>query len=233
MLCIGHRGARGQRPENTLESIEFAINQGADAIEIDVREHSHHLIVFHDETLERTTNGTGELCSQTLAQLRQLDAGNNQQIPFLDEVITMINRRVPLNIELKDSASAALVISTLEQFITRGWDYNDFVVSSFFHPLLQHIKATQPMIPIGALSAGVMVDYAQFAQQLDAVSINLCSDTIDQAIIDDAHARGLQVFIYTVNDTREFARFYHMGVDGLFTDYPKRLKDWLKMQSKP
>lgn len=231
MLCIGHRGARGESPENTIESIELAIAQGAGAIEIDVREHTNELIIFHDDVLERTTNGTGTLDEISFEQLRQLDAGNGQQIPLLAEVIKAINRRVLLNIELKDSTCAPLVLASIEQFIKQGWHYDDFVISSFFHPLLQWFKQQQPLIPIGALSAGVMIDYAAFAEQLDAISINLCSDSINQQIIDDAHSRGLKVFIYTVNDPREFKRFYDMGVDGLFTDHPLRLKQWLAQRT--
>jgi len=227
MLCIGHRGARGLSPENTLDSIELAIVQGANAIEIDVREHSAEVIVFHDDRVDRTTNGQGELTEFSFEQLRQLDAGNGQQIPTLSEVIACIDRRVPLNVELKDQASASLTLVTIEEFVAKGWRYEDFVVSSFFHPLLQKIKAKQPLIPIGALSAGVMVDHALFAQQLEAVSLNLCYDSINQAIIDDTHQRGLKVYVYTVNEVHEFEKLHAMAVDGVFTDYPQRLIQWL------
>jgi len=226
MLCIGHRGARGLSPENTLASVELAITQGADAIEIDVREHDQQVIVFHDERVERTTNGQGYLTDFSVEQLRQLDAGSGQKIPTLPEVIQLINRRVPLNIELKDHQSVAPTLIIIEEFVARGWRYDDFVVSSFFHPLLQWLKAKQPLIPIGALSAGVMTDLALFAQQLSAVSINLCHDSINQEIIDDAHQRGLKVYIYTVNEVHEFEKLRAMAVDGLFTDYPQRLIQW-------
>ncbi len=232
MLCIAHRGARAERPENTIAAIELAIKQGADAIEIDVREHQGQLIIFHDEIVDRTTSSRGELSNFSFEQLRQLDAGNGQKIPILGEVILSIAQRVPLNIELKDNASAPLVLACIEDFVSKGWEYKDFIVSSFFHPLLQSLKQQQPQLAIGALSAGVMVDYAAFAQNLDAVSINLCSDSINQAIIDDAHQRGLKVFIYTVNDIREFEQFYQMGADGLFTDYPLKLKRWIELKSK-
>jgi len=227
MLCIGHRGARGQSPENTLASIALGITQGAQWIEIDVRQHSGELIIIHDEYVDRTTNGLGSLADFSLSQLRQLDAGNGQQIPLLAEVIRLIDRRVKLNIELKDSASNALVLQCIEEFVQQGWQYQDFMISSFIHPDLVWFKQQQPSLAIGALSAGVMVNYAQFAQDLGASAINLCDDSINQTIIDDSHARGLKVFVYTVNDPREFKRFHAMGVDGLFTDYPARLNQWL------
>jgi len=227
MLCIGHRGARGQSPENTLASIELGIAQGAQWIEIDVREHSGELIVIHDDYVDRTTNAQGLLSDFSVERLRQLDAGNGQQIPLLKEVIVTINRRAKLNIELKDSASNELILQLIEQLVQQGWHYDDFMISSFIHQDLQWFKQHQPKLAIGALSAGVMVGYAQFAQELDAFAINLSADSINQAIIDDAHARGLKVFVYTVNDPREFLRFSDMGVDGLFTDYPARLNQWL------
>lgn len=231
MLCIAHRGARGDAPENTLQAIELALAQGAEAVEIDVRAHEGELIVFHDETVDRTTNAQGELTEFSFSLLHQLDAGNGQSIPLLAEVIELINRRVPLNIELKDDDSAQLSLQVIERFISRGWQYSDFIISSFFHPLLKTLKQQQPKLVIGALSAGVLVDYALFAKQLGAVSINLCSDSINQAIIDDAHARGLKVYIYTVNDVREFSQFHKMGADGLFTDFPLKFKQWLSTQA--
>lgn len=227
MLCIAHRGARSDRPENTIAAIELAIEQGCDAIEIDVREHDGELIVFHDDIVDRVANAQGALSDFSFNELRQLDLGAGQQIPLLNEVIAAIKGQVPLNIELKDHASAPLVLTCLEQFISQGWQWEHFSVSSFFHQPLQTLKQQQPNLAIGALSAGVMIDYAKFAQDLKASTINLCADSINQEIIDDAHQRGLDVWVYTVNEPRQFQQFFNMGVDGLFTDYPLRLKQWL------
>lgn len=230
MICIGHRGARGYAPENTLTSIALAIEQGAHWIEIDVRAHTGEVIAIHDDQLDRTTSGKGDLNQYSLTQLRQLDAGNGDKIPLLTEVLALVNRQVVINIELKDSASTALVLALIEQQVANGWRYDDFVVSSFFHHDLQWIKSQLPSLRIGALSAGVGLDYALFAQRLDAWSINLCGDSVNQAIIDDAHRRGLKVLVYTVNNESQFEQLQQMGVDGIITDDPLIMRQWLAKQ---
>ena len=227
MICIGHRGARGVYPENTIQSIEYAIDCGAPWVEIDVRAHQGRLLVIHDDTLGRTTNGTGYVTDYSLLELRALDAGNGQSIPLLEEVIATVKQRAIINIELKDSTSTALVLRIIEQHIAKGWSYDGFLVSSFLHQDLQWLKHANPKIRIGALSAGVDIDDAEFAQSLAAYSINLCQESLNQKIIDDAHNRGLMVFVYTVNDTRDFIKLQHMKVDGIFTDYPEKLLKWL------
>lgn len=226
MICIGHRGARGHAPENTLTSIELAIEQGAQWIEIDVREHHGELVVIHDRFLDRTTNGVGDISQHDLTALQQFDAGNGQSIPTLAQVITHIDKRVILNIELKDVASAQPTVTLLHQFIEQGWHFDHFVISSFFHHALAHIKQVEPRLRTGALCASVMIDYAKFAQDLAAWSLNLCSESLNQEIIDDAHQRGLKVFVYTVNDIRLFEELSNMGIDGIFTDYPDRFIQW-------
>ena len=101
MLCIGHRGAKGYRPENTLSSVAKALEQGARYIEVDVYYVDRELLVFHDNRLERTTDGEGYLMEKTLATLRALDAGDGERIPTLLEVCQLVEGRACLNIELK------------------------------------------------------------------------------------------------------------------------------------
>ena len=112
-VCIGHRGASGYEPENTLSSFERAIAMGCRWIELDVYQVEGELIVIHDSTLDRTTNGQGRVASQTLAYLRSLDAGNGQQIPTLTEVISAVDHRAGINIELKGKHTAAPVVALL------------------------------------------------------------------------------------------------------------------------
>ena len=230
MLCIGHRGARGYAPENTLASIDLAIEQGATWVEIDIREHSGDLIVIHDKYLERTTNGKGHIYQYDLATLRRFTSENNQSLPTLKEVIKHVNRRAVINIELKDRASALPTIALLNELVYQGWQDDDFLISSFYHHALRDIKEVAPQYRTGALCASVMIDYARFAHDLDAWSINLCCESVDQELIDDAHQRGLKVLVYTVNDPRLFSEFSAMGVDGVFTDYPQRFFEWQALQ---
>ena len=223
MLCIAHRGARGVAPENTLTAISLAMTQGADWIEVDVRCVKGQLIVHHDERLERTTNGQGSVYKHDVETLKGLNAGDGQGIPLLSEVIELVNRQLTINIELKDSASAALVAPLLASFVSRGWQHSDFLVSSFYHQDLHNIKQASADIRIGALLAGAPLELTAFAEQLGAWSVNLCLDALTQAMIDDAHRRQLKVLVFTVNHPEDMLRLQQMGVDGIFTDYPDKL----------
>jgi len=102
MRIIGHRGASGYAPENTLESFDLAIRQGVSVIELDVhRCASGELVVIHDETLDRTTNGKGSVAKMTLNELKELDAGNGNSVPALEDVFETVARRVKINIEIR------------------------------------------------------------------------------------------------------------------------------------
>lgn len=106
MICFGHRGACGHEPENTLRSVRRALELGADGIEVDVHLADGRLVVIHDDTLNRTTNGTGPVAEKSFACLRSLNAGQGERIPTLEEVFDTVNRRAIVNIELKGLGTA-------------------------------------------------------------------------------------------------------------------------------
>lgn len=221
---IGHRGARGHAPENTLLAIDTGIALGAPWVEFDVQLHpSGALLVFHDLTLERTTNGSGLLADQPLAALRALDAGGGQIIPTLQEVLDLVDQRVGVNIELKSAGGTAeAVAAVIRSHVDAGWPVEKFLVSSFHLPELWEFKQLAPEIPIGALLCGVPLDWAGCALELGAATLNLSSEFVDPRLIADAHAHGIKVYVYTVNDPTEMRLLRQMGVDGVFTDYPER-----------
>lgn len=223
-LCIGHRGARGHAPENTLLSIDTGIAQGADMIEFDVQRCEDQLVVIHDPRLERTTNGSGRVCEVSFEELRALDAGAGQRIPTLSEVLALVAARVPLNVELKSAAgTAALVASTLRTALGEGWSADQFLVSSFHLPELYEFKQLAPEIPVAALVCGVPLDWAACAIELGAQALNISAEFADPRLIHDAHARGLKVYAYTVNHPADIAALADLGVDGVFSDYPDRV----------
>lgn len=221
---IGHRGARGHAPENTLLAIDTGIALGAPWVEFDVQLHpSGALLVFHDLTLERTTNGLGFLADQPLDLLRGLDAGAGQMIPTLEEVLDLVDQRVGVNIELKSAGGTAeAVAAVIRGHVEAGWPVDRFLVSSFHLPELWEFKQLAPEIPVGALLCGVPLDWAGCALELGAATLNLSSEFVDPRLIADAHAHGIRVYVYTVNDPAEMRRLRDMGVDGVFTDYPDR-----------
>ena len=215
LLLIGHRGAAGLAPENTLPSFALAAAHGCDAVELDVHYAHGELLVIHDATLERTTNGRGGLQEHSLAALRELDAGNGARIPTLAEVLAALPRGLGVNVELKGTGTATPVAALLGD----GTDH-DVLVSSFNLQRLKEFHELAPRVPVAPLFSSWRRDAWRLADALGAWSINLAVRLATRERIAAAHERGLRVLVYTVNDKTTAARLTRYGVDGLFTDYP-------------
>ena len=213
----------GHAPENTLLSIRKAIAMGAPCIEIDVYFVDGQLVVFHDDRLERTTNGVGYLCESTFDYLRSLDAGKGQKIPTLEEVCAEIGSSACLNNELKGPMTAAPVASLITQLVDNGWDINRILVSSFHHRELLALRGSNRNIKLGALLKGIPVDDAKFAEELNAFSVHPSLEFVDQRFVDDAHTRGMKVYVYAVDHPDDMVRMQKIGVDGVFTGFPERV----------
>ena len=224
MIKIGHRGAMGYAPENTLLSFKTAIPL-CDMVELDVYVcKTGEVIVFHDHRLERCTNGTGHVMEKTFSELRSLDAGKGEKIPTLTEVLDLIDNQVAINIELKGPGTAYPVFQIVDQFIKEGrYTLDRFVISSFNHPELNHFKALAPEAAIGCLISCIPADLAAIAETVQAEYLNVCGEFISQELVDDAHRRGLKVMVWTVNELDDIAYIKGLGVDGIFSNYPDRL----------
>ena len=226
LICIGHRGAMGHAPENTLLSFKKALKLGAQCVEADVYHVDGKLVVFHDDRLERTTNGSGYLLDHDFHYLRSLDAGDGERIPTLGEVFETVDLKAGVNIELKGPGTARPVAEFISHIKGNGWSDDLILVSSFKRPELEDIRGIDPEIRIGVLNAGPPGDAADFAVSLGAYSVHLSLKYIGRRFIEDAHSRGLRVFVYTVNHPKDIGRMQAFGVDGVFTNYPERvLKD--------
>lgn len=229
MQIIAHRGASGEYPENTLLAMAHAIQQGADAIEIDVFAVEGELIVIHDHHLSRTTNGSGSIYQHSLQQLMQLDAGRGERIPTLWQVLQLVQNKVWLNIELKGADTVAPLLALLQRAEQElGFDCQQLLVSSFNHHLLATLQQQRPELKLGALTASLPIDYANFAATLQAYSVNCDVSFINQALVDDAKQRGLKVYVYTVDHSDDIARMAQYGVDGIFTNFPARSRRQLR-----
>ncbi|ELS03876.1 glycerophosphoryl diester phosphodiesterase [Xenococcus sp. PCC 7305] len=222
MLCIGHRGAMGYEPENTLLSIAKALTLKVDWIEIDVYNVENNLIVFHDRDLSRTTNGTGNICDRSFDYLRTLDAGQGQQIPTLIEVCDLVNRRCGINIELKGIDTAGLVVKLIQEYIEQGWQYQDFLVSSFNHYELKKVKDACPQIVIGIIIYGLPLNYLEIAAELQAVAVIMSCDFVTKEIVANIQNREFKAFVYTVNKPEDINNMKLLNVDGIFCNYPDR-----------
>ncbi|RQM63761.1 glycerophosphodiester phosphodiesterase [Aeromonas hydrophila] len=223
MQIIAHRGASGLAPENTLKAIRLALALGAQAIEIDVQLADGELWVFHDRRLERCTDGSGVLTAQSRAYLASLDAGEGEGIPTLWQVMEAIAGQAELHIELKGSQTADEVARlTRRAEAELGFGPTQWVVSSFHHPELARFAALRPDIRLGALTSTIPLSLAKFAAELGAWSLNCDVDFVDQALVQDAHDRGLKVLVYTVDEPADQAMLAAIGVDGIFTNRPDR-----------
>ena len=232
MQIIAHRGASGDYPENTLLAIEQAIAQGADAIELDVFAVQGELVVIHDHHLQRTTNGKGSIYQYSVEQLMQFDAGCGERIPTLWQVLERLqNASQWLNIELKGADTVTPLLSLLDKATELlGFDSKRLLISSFNHHLLAELRTLRPALKLGALTASIPLDYAAFAQRLAAYSVNCDVSFINQAFVNDAKARGLRVYVYTVDHTDDISRMQQYGVDGIFTNHPSTSRKYLVSQ---
>lgn len=222
MKIIGHRGAYGYEPENTLRSVAKAIELGADMVEIDVFVlPTGEIIVIHDDRVDRTTDGHGLTLDMSFAELRALDAGKGECIPTLQEVIDYTDKRVPLNIEIKNPGSAQPVAAVLQQYIAQGWGPDRFLVASYNHPELHACKSLLPQVSTVALLYSVPLDYAGCCIPLQADIIAPATDIVTPEFVADAHRRGLLLYAWVWQPVyeEETRRLYAMGVDGLYTDF--------------
>jgi len=223
MKVIAHRGASGHEPENTLLAIDAAMQMNVDAIEVDIHLVEDKLIVIHDRWLHKTTNGQGRISDKGFEEIRRLDAGKGQKVPTLWEVLALVNGRCDLNIELKAVKNVEPVLAMLSDAIEQlDFHPGQFLISSFNHHLLKEIKRIDASWRIGALTASNPLTYAEFAENLGAFSVHIDVDFIDQTFVDDAHYRGLKVFVYTVDQEDDIKDLVAMEVDGIFTNYPTR-----------
>jgi glycerophosphoryl diester phosphodiesterase len=227
LLNIAHRGASGTCPENTLCAFTAAAEAGAAMCELDLRVAGDGaLVVIHDETVDRTTDGRGPVAELTVPQLKLLDAGvrfgaafAGERIPTLDEVFAALGARCGLNLELKTRAAAAPLCRT----IRARRAYETTIVSSFEAAMLERVKAIDPAIRVGLLSDRPADTLIAQAQALGAWSVNPRYDLCTAELVVEAQRQGLKVLAWTADEPALMRRLIANGVDGIMTNYPDRL----------
>lgn len=218
MLRIAHRGASAEAPENTLAAIRRALELGAPWVEVDVQACADGLVVIHDETLERTTDGHGTVADQPLTALRALDAGNGERIPLPQQVLDLCRRRCGVNLELKGPGVAPRLLPLLRDALAGGWSGRDLLASSFDWAQLVTLRAALPDLPLGVLAERVNEHTCAAARAVQASVIGCALDYVDAAAVAAAHGAGCRLWVFTVNTADEAARLALLGVDGVFTD---------------
>ena len=225
LITIGHRGAMGHETENTLASIQKALDLNVDMIEIDVfKISSGEIVVFHDEKIDRLTNGSGDIESLDLQALKNLTVEGNHKIPLLSEVLDVINHKVPLNIELKGPDTSEGVMHIIKTYMeNEGWTLDDFLISSFNWEELQNMRRINKDIKIAILTEDDPLDAIPIANDLNAVAINPNYLSLTKENVLEIKSQGFKVFTWTVNDTKQISNMRILGVDGIFTNYPERV----------
>ena len=221
VLRIGHRGAAGHAPENTLAAVAAGLALGVDLIEIDVqRTRDGALVVMHDKRVDRTTNGSGTVGELTLGEIRALDAGGGQRVPTLQEVLNAVSGRGGMMLEIITPALAADVVAAVRASRFAG----PLVYASFLHAELLAVRNEEPGAATLALLEGVPVAGASFALDVQATHAGLSFESATPDFIAVLQQAGLQVFLYTLNDPRDIASALERGADGIITDFPDRVR---------
>ncbi|WP_298487347.1 glycerophosphodiester phosphodiesterase family protein [uncultured Maribacter sp.] len=224
-LVIGHRGAMGHETENTITSIQKALDLGVDMIEIDVfKIKSGEIVVFHDDTLERLTNGKGKIEEYTFTELRKLVVTGNHKIPLLTDVLDAIDAQVPLNIELKGANTAKEVNTIVLEYVKdKDWALSDFIISSFNWDELRIMRDTNRNISIAVLTEGNPEDAITIAKELHAEAINPNFKMLSLEIANTIRDAGFKIYTWTVNESNEINGAKRWAVDGIITNFPERV----------
>ncbi|MCH2172405.1 glycerophosphodiester phosphodiesterase [Myxococcota bacterium] len=226
-LVIAHRGASGHRPENTRSAYELAVEQAADMIEIDLHLClDQHIMVTHDRDLTGL-GGDGDVSDQAFAEIRSLDAGDGQVVPTLEEVLEDFGPRIAFNLELKDGSQGrypGLERATLDLVTAHGL-MTTTLFSSFNDEILQALVEADPHTRLALLIGPLRArDAVARALEVGAEALNPWRGLVTPALVEEVHAAGLAMYVFTVDEPPEMQRLLNLGVDGIFTNYPDRLR---------
>ncbi|WP_338408785.1 glycerophosphodiester phosphodiesterase family protein [uncultured Flavobacterium sp.] len=219
ILKIGHRGALGYEPENTLISFQKAIDLNADGIELDVHLSSDgELVVIHDETIDRTTNRKGFVKDFLAAELKKIE------IPTLMEVLDLVQQRCFINIELKGIGTELPVINLMQHYIiNKNWHYKDFLVSSFDWKTLEKTHDLDSKIQIGVLTEESIEDALAFAKKIKAFSINPYYQLLTKENVTLMQENGFKVYPWTANSKEDIRKIKAFNVNGIISDFPDKI----------
>lgn len=223
---IGHRGACAYAPENTLASFAKAAELGCAMVEFDVRLSADGVpVVFHDDTLERRTDGRGRVGRRSLAELKRLDAGNGHAIPTLAEVLELCQARdLAVNMEIKPDPGTGAATAAAALAVARAvWRGPDPLVSSFDREALAAARDLAPGWPRALLVERVPAAWPELVRRFGCVAVAAHHRALPAALVGQLRAAGLRVLAYTVNRPGRACRLWGRGIDAVFSDAPDRL----------
>ena len=220
VLKIGHRGAAGHAPENTLAAIQKGIVLGVDFVELDVRRTADAvLVILHDATVNRTTDGKGRVDRLSLRDIEKLNAGNGEHIPTLKEVLMVAGGKAGLMLELKAEGVAQQTVESVREAGFKG----PVIYASFLHKELTHVRAADPEASLMVLFGGLSRASVARAIQYGSSYVGLRHDKATRALVDSFHRADLLVFVYTANTPRDIQHALSLDVDGVISNFPDRI----------
>ena len=220
ILRIGHRGARGHAPENTLTAIEQGIALHAHLVEFDVQvTQDGQLVLLHDATLDRTTEGHGLVGQHHWNDIKQLRGKDGQPLPLLADALHAASGRTGVMIEIKAEGTAQSICRTVQEAQFSG----PVIYASFLHDELLAVRREEPQAHTLALIEAIPVNRTAFAKDAQATHVGVAFETLTPSFLKALHDRSLRVFVYTVNEPADIQTAKTMGVDGIISDYPERL----------
>jgi glycerophosphoryl diester phosphodiesterase len=237
MKIYAHRGSSGTHPENTIAAFEAAAKLPIFGVELDVHlTKDGELVVIHDESIDRTSNGTGYVKDLTLAELRRYEYGSwfssefvNEHIPTLDQVLKIFkNTKHHINIELKSDIFPyeGLGEKVLHVIETEGLA-NRVVVSSFDHEALREFKKKAPHIEVAMLSMEILVDAYDYGRFIPADALHIFLPTAMRKMTKEALLKGAIIRVFTVNEIEYAQAMIDIGVHAIFTDYPEKMMNFI------
>ena len=231
-IRVAHRGSSGSYPENTRIALEKAIEAGVDMVEVDCQlSKDGHVVVIHDERLDRTAKVKGYVTGKNLSQLKKLDVGawfkksfKGQRILTLEEVMKIVDGSVDLNVEIKAATRGPLGIELKILFILSQYGYLDrSVLSSFDYRTLRRVRELAPEARIGIIhGAAIKENPFQVAREIGAYSLHVQKDLATPPLLERAAEAGLKTFVWTINEVKEMEKFRSLGVDGIISDFPEK-----------
>ena len=230
-IIIGHRGAMGHILENTLPSIQKAMELGVDGIEVDIFKcNSGELVVFHDQSLKRLSGNVSYIENLQLDSIRKINLEGNHKIPTLIEVLDLINGKVLLNIELKGTQTAKETNELINFYLNNdeNWTTEKFIISSFNWNELNEFYNLNKQVPIAVLTDGDPLDAIPIAKQLNAKAINPKYESLNENNVKKIHSSGYKIYPYTINSKNDIIKMVNLKVDGIITDYPERVNNVIK-----
>lgn len=221
MLIIGHRGAAGHAPENTLASFRTALKLGVDYVEADIQTtRDGQLVIFHDKLLDRVTDATGYVWDHSYAELSTITV-DGERIPLLSELCELLRGRpVRLMAEILFPTDAEIVMKTLDESLASG----QYLLASFHHEALRDAQTIRPGIQTLALLECAPVEPVRLVADSGAGYAGLGFESISEEHVRALQEADVRVFTWTVNDPREIRRALALGVDGIITDFPDRVR---------